>query len=739
MTDLEGVVCCCREVRLCGAKRRVQVLKRRRGVPGGLLNLHQHILGILEGLLHIAVVCVHDADQLINIADDTAKRVQRLRRIERHRTTVFHDLVQITGDAVDVVDQILSRIAVDESVGRIKYIFDGTRQAIHIIRKLRCILSDGCIFQILRIVLKIRKIIYMIEISIRLCLITTKCILRLRLQEILNRFFLRSLSLRRRGEVRSQRGAAIAPTRHIGQCRTNRLCDGRGFGDAHIIKAGHHTDNDPLLCCIHRRQILPQCSHNGRRQLRFRSLSLCLRKLGFHRCCARRNDLLNIFLCTGRVALRELRCLLYLLNDFFCLCSFRRTYTFRMILHMTECCIGGHLRCTRLELLPILRIRQILDISIHLSERLGHALYFIRHILNLQVVDACPAHGAAEALQLRVEALQLCAGVHEIRIEGIQVLIDIIDHPLRGLKIVVQRGQGAVQVAEILDGDIIAIEDDLRVAVDLILAGLQLLEDLVRDLQLCTDIGHIIEDVIEVVEHGVRIITEIILDVLDILDLVKRTDGARGHREDRADGLELISTETYLEVSLLARQRGEHDAGVLAEGHGLALRCIDRVALLDVDRDRHEEHHVVLHVLRHALVRRTVDVHLDEAGRTGDLIRIGYDTVQLIGDVEGPRCLDLIRLQLALEEELSVLVLLEGDGAVLDLRLLLIGHVGDLQVVTEVGVAARAVEVDALDDIGITDVAVVVEVQVQGLIDVCGRLSGIRRHRCDQDICGKAA
>ena len=274
---------------------------------------------------------------------------------------------------------------------------------------------------------------------------------------------------------------------------------------------------------------------------------------------------------------------------------------------------------------------------------------------------------------------------------------------------------------------------------DLILTGLQLFEDLVRDLQLCADIGHIIEDVIEVVEHGVRIVTEIILDVLDILDLIERTDGARGHREDRTDGLELIGTETYLEVSLLARERSEHDTGVLAEGHGLALRCIDRVALLDVDRDRHEEHHVVLHVLRHPLVRRTVDVHLDEAGRTGDLIRVGHHAVQLIGDVEGPRRLDFIRLQLTLEEELSVLVFLEGDGAVLDLRLLLIAHVGDLQVVTEIGVAARAVEVDALDDVGVTDVAVVVEVQVQGLIDVCGRLSGIRRHRCDQDICGKAA
>ena len=274
---------------------------------------------------------------------------------------------------------------------------------------------------------------------------------------------------------------------------------------------------------------------------------------------------------------------------------------------------------------------------------------------------------------------------------------------------------------------------------DLILAGLQLLEDLVRDLQLCADIGDIIEDVVEVVEHGVRIITEIILDVLDILNLVQRTDRARGHREDRADGLELIGTETNLEVSLLSRQRSEHNTGILAEGHGLALRCIDRVALLDVDRDRHEEHHVVLHVLRHALVRRAVDVHLDKAGRTGDLIRIGHHSVQLIGDVEGPRCPNLIRLQLALEEELSVLVLLEGDGAVLDLRLLLIRHVGDLQIVTEVCVAARAVEVDALHDIGITDIAVVVEVQVQGLIDVCGRLAGIRRHRCDQDICGKAA
>ena len=274
---------------------------------------------------------------------------------------------------------------------------------------------------------------------------------------------------------------------------------------------------------------------------------------------------------------------------------------------------------------------------------------------------------------------------------------------------------------------------------DLILAGLELLEDLVRDLQLCADIGDIIEDVIEVIEHGVRVVAEVILDILDILDLIKRTDSARGHREDGADGLELIGTETNLEVSLLARERSEHDTGVLAEGHGLALRCIDRVALLDVDRDRHEKHHVVLHVLRHALVRHAVDVHLDETGRTGDLIGIGHHAVQLVGDVEGPRCLDLIRLQLALEEELSILVLLEGDGAVLDLRLLLIRHIRDLQVVTEVGVAARAVEVDALHDIGITDITIVVEVQVQGLIDVCGRLAGIRRHRCDQYIGGKAA
>ena len=51
---------------------------------------------------------------------------------------------------------------------------------------------------------------------------------------------------------------------------------------------------------------------------------------------------------------------------------------------------------------------------------------FLRHILNLQVVDAGAAHGAAEALQLRAQALQLRARVHEIRVEGVQILIYII-------------------------------------------------------------------------------------------------------------------------------------------------------------------------------------------------------------------------------------------------------------------------------------------------------------------------
>ena len=127
MADLEGVVCRCREVRLCGAKRRVQILKRCRRITGGLLNLGQYILGILEGLLHIAVVCVHDADELINVADHAAKCIQRLRRIERHRTTIVHDLIEIAGDAVDIIHKFLYLLRIckvfqDTAHGRCKII-----------------------------------------------------------------------------------------------------------------------------------------------------------------------------------------------------------------------------------------------------------------------------------------------------------------------------------------------------------------------------------------------------------------------------------------------------------------------------------------------------------------------------------------------------------------------------------------------------------------------------------------
>ena len=114
----------------------------------------------------------------------------------------------------------------------------------------------------------------------------------------------------------------------------------------------------------------------------------------------------------------------------------------------------------------------------------------------------------------------------------------------------------------------------------------------------------------------------------------------------------------------------------LTDGCGLGVRRIHRIALGEIHRYGNNEHHVVLHVFRNLRVGVSVDIHLHKTGLSADFIRIGYDTIDLIGNVKGPWGLDRFRIHLALEKELAaILRRMPGHRAVFLGALLICGHV----------------------------------------------------------------
>ena len=194
-------------------------------------------------------------------------------------------------------------------------------------------------------------------------------------------------------------------------------------------------------------------------------------------------------------------------------------------------------------------------------------------------------------------------------------------------------------------------------------------------------------------------------------------------------------------MAVLSRQAGKDHTGLIAHVCSLGIRGIERIILLHVDRHHDGEDDVVLEVFGDILVRRRIDVDLDETRCAGQSVSIDGLTVQLIGNVEGPRELGcgLRLIHGALEVELRRVGRCLNDYlAVLRCELLVIGHVDDICVITIVRVAVGAIEGDGLHHVRGGNLTIVIKIQIQCFLDTGLCLSGIG-DRCEENVFGKAA
>lgn len=217
--------------------------------------------------------------------------------------------------------------------------------------------------------------------------------------------------------------------------------------------------------------------------------------------------------------------------------------------------------------------------------------------------------------------------------------------------------------------------------------------------------------------------------------------GRRGHEHDEPHALEVIRADADGEGVFLARQTHEHDELVGAERLDLCARRVDGERLAHVDAGRADQHHVVLVVVARVGVRHGVNVHLNGAARAGALVCFDRNAVELVGNVEVPRHLDVDRVvrDALVVEAVLVGVELPVDRAILEGRLVKGGHIVNVLVVSEIGEFGVAVEVYALDDARVGRRTVVIHVDVYGFVGLDCRSGGLGalRQRERKQECGR--
>ena len=245
-------------------------------------------------------------------------------------------------------------------------------------------------------------------------------------------------------------------------------------------------------------------------------------------------------------------------------------------------------------------------------------------------------------------------------------------------------------------------------------------------------------------DAGIEVVARVFEAVLDVAHTrhdVERGGGRRGHEHDKTHALEVVRADANGEGVFLARQAHEHDELVGAERLDLCAGGVNGERLAHVDAGRADQHHVVLVVFACVVVRNGVNVHLDGAARAGALVGLDRNAVQLVGHIEVPRHLDIDRVvrDTLIVEALLVGVELPVDRAVLEHRLVKGRHIVNVLVVSEIGELGVAVEVYALDDACVGRHAVVVHVDVYGLVGFDCRSGGVGalRQRKRKQKCGR--
>ena len=271
-----------------------------------------------------------------------------------------------------------------------------------------------------------------------------------------------------------------------------------------------------------------------------------------------------------------------------------------------------------------------------------------------------------------------------------------------------------------------------------------LADDLPRPLQVADSVPHLAhisphglrggEQRVDALIHQIPALPPGILGLLQLLDVVQRVQAAGHHHHEHADALVVIRAHADGEIPLLPGKGHVDRHRLRADALQLRPGGIHAVAFLHVHRDDHRQDHVVSVVLPRQLVGLGGHVDLHQAGRPRQLLGPHFHAVQLVGDIEIPGELHLLRVHHSLVvKPLIFPVKVPGDGAVPRLRFPAVRHVDDLLIVAVVRVRADPVGEAPLHHAHVRPGPVIVQGHIHGLIHGDRRLRPqALRHRAER-------
>ena len=245
-------------------------------------------------------------------------------------------------------------------------------------------------------------------------------------------------------------------------------------------------------------------------------------------------------------------------------------------------------------------------------------------------------------------------------------------------------------------------------------------------------------------DAGIEVVARIFQTVLDVAHAghdVECGSGRRGHEHDEAHALEVIRADADGEGVFLARQTHEHDELVGAERLDLCARRVDGERLCSCRCRSRRPASCCSCSSRSRRCSARRNVHLNGAARAGALVCFDRNAVELVGNIEVPRHLDVDRVvrDALVVEAVLIGVQLPVDRVLLEGRLVKGGHIVNVLVVSEIREFGVAVEVYALDDARVGRRTVVIHVDVYGFVGLDCRSGGLGalRQRERKQECGR--